>query len=326
MKTYKRKNTIPRPLAAVIILARNAHAGALGFGATTGLAHNTAEKIGAERHDLLGNPATPLVPGKQAQYAAQLVAVKAAYAEKNVAIRDGREFCRLAISLLRPVLGNEWNTAWQAAGFHQPSLALPAQPVAMLTALRAHFATNPAHENGQANVTAVEAEFAAAAIDAALLAVGSAKRELIILKKERDRALKTLRKRLSGLRAELEQLLEDDSGTWYEFGFKRPADGRMPEPLDEVTATEVASGTVQVTWSPTIRAEGYRLTVRLAESDAPPIEDVIVADHSRVIPGLPNGAPLIIAVSARNRSGETRATQVELQTAASSAIPGSAAG
>ena len=203
MKTYKRKNTIPRPLAAVITLARNALKGAMNSGSSVGLAHNTPEKLRAETYDLIGNPATPSIPGKQAQYSAQLVAVKAAYAAKNAPIHAGREFCRLAINLLRPVLGNEWNTAWQAAGFHLPSLALPAQPAAMLTALRSYFSANPAHENSQAGVTAAAAEAAAAAIDIAVVTIAIARRELAVRKVQRDRALKTLRQRLSGLRAEL---------------------------------------------------------------------------------------------------------------------------
>ena len=317
MKTYKRKNTIPRALAAVITLARKAHAGAVKSGGTAALAHNTPEKIESDLHDVIGNPATPLVPGKQAQYAAQLVAVKAAYPEKAAAIRAGREFCRLAINLLRPVLGNEWNNAWQAAGFHLPSLALPAQPAAMLTGLRAYFSTNPARENVQAGVTAAAAEAAAARIDAALLAVASAKRTLVLLKAQRDRALKTLRRRLSGLRAELELLLDDDSGLWYEFGFKRPADGRKPLPVEEVSVTVAAPGVVVVEWEPAPLAEDYRVTWKpsdgtsLADSDGG-TERGFFAGAQATLRDLPTGVPIIIGVSARNARGETKPTEREI--------------
>ena len=311
MKTYKRKNTIPRPLAAVIALARNALKGAINFADSVDLAQNTPEKIGAETYDLIGDPATPSVPGKQALYAAQLVAVKAAYAAKNTAIHAGREFCRLAISLLRPVLGNEWNTAWQAAGFHLPSLALPSQPAAMLTALRGYFSANPAHENSQAGITAVAAEAAAAAIDAALVAVGGARRELVTLKVQRDRALKTLRKRLSGLRAELEQLLDDDSGKWYQFGFKRPADGRKPAPLEDVTVTVAAPGVVLVKWEAAPLAEGYRVSWKPEGGDpAPRKQPGLIAGTQATLCELPLGVPILIGVSARNPHGESKPTEL----------------
>ncbi len=307
MKTYQRKNTIPRPLAAVITLARNALKGAMNSGSSVGLAHNTPEKLRAETYDLIGNPATPSIPGKQAQYSAQLVAVKAAYAAKNAPIHAGREFCRLAINLLRPVLGNEWNTAWQAAGFHLPSLALPAQPAAMLTALRSYFSANPAHENSQAGVTAAAAEAAAAGIDIAVVTIASARRELAVRKVQRDRALKTLRQRLSGLRAELEQLLDDDSGMWYEFGFKRPADGRKPAPVEEVTVTVVAAGTALVKWEPAPLAEDYRVTWKPGEGDAAPVTDRgLLVDPQAILMDLPIGVPIVIAISARNSSGETK--------------------
>jgi hypothetical protein len=325
MKTYKRKNTIPRPLAAVITLARNAHAGGLKSGGAAARAYNTPEKIGRDLHDVIGNPATPLVPGKQAQYAAQLVAVKAAYVEKVAAIRAGREFCRRAVSLLRLFLGNDWNTAWQAAGFHLPSLALPAHPAAMLTGLRAYFGADPARENVQAGVTAAAAETAAARIDAALLAVASAKRTLVSLKAQRDRALKTLRQRLSGLRAELELLLEDDSGLWYEFGFKRPADGRKPLPVEEVNVTVAAPGVVVVKWGSAPLAEDYRVTWKPRDGSSLPGSDGgaersaqrnteagLLSGTQAILRDLPAGVPIIIGVSARNSHGETKPTEREI--------------
>src|SRR5688572_10583793 len=164
MTTIHRINSIPQTVGAVITLGRNVFTGATSYAAEAGLFHNTPAKIGAELHDLIGNPTTPLIPGKLARYDAQVVAVKEAHAAKRAAIKAGREFCRLAINLLRPVLGNEWNTAWQAAGFHLPTLRLPSQPAAMITALRAYYDAHPAQENALAGVTAASAAAAANAI------------------------------------------------------------------------------------------------------------------------------------------------------------------
>lgn len=307
-----KNNNVPRPLVAAINLARIVYAGAQIFGATAGLVHNSALKIGADLHAVIGDPATPHIPGKQALYTAQLVVVKEAYEAKRSAIAAGRELCRLSINLLRPWLGNEWNTAWVAAGFHQPSLALPRQPAALLTALRAYFATNPARANAIAGVTASTIEAAAAAIDSALLAVATAKSTLVILKRERDQALKKLRARLCGLRAELAQILADDDGTWYEFGFRRPADGAQPEPVAEVQVTQIASETVLVDWTASSRATNYRVAWKPVSSADPATEVGLCADIQCAISDLPTGVPLLIRVSARNASGETAPTEAAI--------------
>jgi hypothetical protein len=109
---------------AVINLGTTVHGGALSVGGAIGLEQNTAPKIELDLYDLSGDPATPLIPGKQAKYAAQKLAVKAANEAARAAAHDGREYCRLAIGVLKPVLGNRWNTQWNAAGFVAPSLAL----------------------------------------------------------------------------------------------------------------------------------------------------------------------------------------------------------
>src|SRR6188472_3087066 len=99
-------NQIPRTIPALIQLGRTVHTGAQSIGDDVELEHNTAPEIGADLHDLAGNPATPLVPGKQAKYGAHLMVVKTAYQVRDDACKDGRVFCQLAIGLLKPILGS----------------------------------------------------------------------------------------------------------------------------------------------------------------------------------------------------------------------------
>jgi len=274
------------------------------------LQQNTAARIGANLHDLIGNPSTPLIMGKQAAFAEQVVAVKEAFTAKQAALSAGREFCRLAINLLRPFLGNEWNTAWKAAGFDKPSLALPRQPAALLTALRAYFSANPAHENAIAGISAEAAEAKANALDAAILAVATAKAERLARKKARDVALEGLRQRLVGLRAELDQILSDADGRWYEFGFNRPNDGAQPAPVENVEVTAVAEGTLLVNWSASTRARNYRVTWSAEANSENAVDVGLFADTQCVLSALPSHVPITVSVSARNASGETKATQV----------------
>jgi hypothetical protein len=98
------------------------------------------------------------VPGKQAKYKAQVVAVAEAYAAARVAVTNGIDYCRLAIGVLKPVLGTRWTTQWQAAGFSEPSLALPRDPVPMLIHFRQYFGSNPTREVAAINITAARAQ------------------------------------------------------------------------------------------------------------------------------------------------------------------------
>jgi hypothetical protein len=305
-------NTIPRPLADVVTLGRNAHAGALSVGIEVELKQNTAPVIGVDLFDFVGDPATPLIPGKQLAFATKIVALKAAHAGKKSAIAAGREFCRLAINLLRPVLGNRWNTAWQAAGFHQPSLALPTQPTAMLTAFRSYFAANPSRENTEAGITAAAAQAQATAIDAAILAVADAKTARINAKADRDASLKKLRARLSGLRGELDQLLEDDDGRWYDFGFRRPTDGQQPAPVTGLVLTPGGAGIVLASWAASSLAVNYRVTWKPTSSSGEPTEVGLVGETQFALTSLPSGVPITIGVSARNDSGETAPTEAAI--------------
>jgi hypothetical protein len=307
MKTSR--NIIPKGRNAVINFARISFTGVQQFGVGTGLLHNTEAAFAADFHDFIGDPATPEVPGKQMLYATQLVALKGAYVAKGAALKAGREFCRLAISLLKPALGNEWNTKWKEAGFAQPSLAVPRQPVALLTALRGYFATHPAFQNAPANITAAQAQALAEAIDAAILAVGTGRAAKVSAKRARDAAFQRLRKRLSSLRAELEQLLSKEDGRWEKFGFRRPAEGRMPAPVAEVTATPASPTTVLVTWPAASLAEKYRVAWWPSDQPDAVVEAALTADTQWALTGLSPGVPIVVGVSARNRSGETARTE-----------------
>ena len=160
--------------------------------------------------------------------------------------------------------------------------------------------------------TAANAAAAADAIDAAILAAAMAKALRVAYKKERDAALTKLRKRLSGTRAELDQLLAPDDGRWYRFGFRRPADGKLPAPVETVTLAAASPGVVLVTWPPAARAETFRVTWRRQGSESPAATGTIVSDTQWALTGLPSGEEIIIGVAARNRSGETSATETSI--------------
>ena len=307
----KTNNTLPKAIDELISLGHKALAGAESKGTEIDLSQNNAPKIAADVFALAGDPAAPASPGAQAAYAAQKAVVADAYRVGAIALKAGREFCRVAISILKTVLGTRWNAQWNAAGFTAPTLAVPLDPVPMLIRFREYLNANPSREIAALGVTAVIAQQTLAAIQAANLAIGRARESLVARKAIRDAALRKLKKRLSGLRSELEQILEPGDGRWYDFGFARPRDGRKPARVGEVSATPAGAGTVLVTWKAAALAVSYRVTWRPANRPAGEEDDAqIVRDEQWTLTGLPPGEPIVIAVASRNRSGESAPREV----------------
>lgn len=299
-------NKIPDQFAAIINLALKAQTGAQTNAAVVELEQNDAGAISADLYDVIGDPATPLVPGKQALLNTRNQTVKSAYAASRLAVRAGREYCRLGVALLKPVLGVKHNGTWEAAGFLTPSLAMPQNPSAMLIEFRHYFEANPAQENAASGITSAQAQARVAAIQSAAFAVASAEAAQLTAKRARDLAVRALQKRLSGLRYELGQLLSREDGMWKEFGFHRPADGQLPEDVESIILAPGLPGTVVVTWEAASLAENYRVLWR---PEGSPIENNtevgLFADLQVLIGGLPSGSSVTVGITARNNSGES---------------------
>lgn len=300
----KTNNAIPRSLKGLIGLGLHALSGAEAPGADELLGQNTAAKIATDLHAVTGD-GTPENPGAQDLYAAQRTAVANAYAASHAAIDAGRDFCRRAISVLKISFGARWNSQWIAAGFVSHSVAVPANPVPMLIQLRQYFGANPDREIPALGVTAAQAIVTHAGVQTVGLALSNARKKLLVLKKARDAAQKALRNRLSGLRAELDQVLADDDGRWLTFGFHRPAEGRAPEPVESVEITRTAEGAAMVKWPAATRATSYRVTCEIAGSDEAPIFTGLFHDTQCLIPKLPADVEIAISITARNRTGES---------------------
>ena len=302
-------NTIPQSYVKLINLALFAHPGIQEHGASIGLEHTTAAGLLTDFHNLVGDPATPAIPGKQDLLTAQLLVIKQNSVAVDVALKAGRDFCRAGTGVLKPILGQRWNGAWMTAGFTAGSLAVPHVPLSMLLQFRSYLETNPAREVVSLGFTAAQAQAKVTAIQAAVLARETAKGARWSVKAARDEALLALRKRLVGLRLELTQLLSKEDDRWYAFGFRRPADGSQPSPVTELTLLPLGSGTVLATWAASTNATNYRVTWKPIASSDPATEVGLFAETQAVLSGLPAGVPITVGVSARNGSGETAPTE-----------------
>jgi hypothetical protein len=78
--------------------------------------------------------------------------------------------------------------------------------------------------------------------------------------------------RMSGLLAELGQLLGFDDPLWYAFGFSRPSDPKQPQQPENLTlvAGAVESGMVFADWDDARRAERYRVFAPRSDSQRRP--------------------------------------------------------
>ena len=134
-------------------------------------------------------------------------------------------------------------------------------------------------------------------MQAATLAIAQARNLLTSVKAARDASLARLRKRLSNLSAELEQVLPPSDGRGYDFGFRRLIDGRQPAAVNGVAVNHLGD---------TANSNGIPAPSLAAANES------ITAETQSIPQNLPTGVPLVIAVSARNRSGETAPTEIEI--------------
>ena len=240
----------------------------------------------------------------QTKRAAKNVATTA----QTVADSNGKAFIGTAKGVLENYLGRKWSNAWATAGFVNNSTATPtaiAERQTCLDSLKTYFTNNPAHENAPLNVTAAQAGTLFTAMSDTRSAVNDAENDAGAAKAARETAIKTLRTRMTGLVAELTQLLPKDDPRWYAFGLSRPTDAETPGIPDNLVLTAGPAGTVLVDWADARRAERYRV-FKQALGDPDFVASVTVTESDATLEGLPSGSPVKVRVTAANTAGESQ--------------------
>jgi hypothetical protein len=300
-------NQIPRVLSRLLTLAGRAKAAVEALAVTLGILQNTATKIGAEIVSLTGPVGAPPTPptGKMGILnEARQRSTDAQNALRNVIVAS-RTLVMQAIDILRPILGRQWNSRWSAAGFSTGSIAVPRDPYAILIDLREYYRRNSAHEVPAIGVTA-------SALDAQIIAIDAARREVDRTEAAKKAALEArneaqgvLTKRLSSLRYELGSLLADDDARWYEFGFRRPIDSRIPEMIEGLTVSPGQPGEVVVSWEAASLAENYAVTKQVLGVDIHPVFVKRVSDTETILRDLPTGATVKVTIVSHNSTGDS---------------------
>lgn len=312
-------NTIPDAYEPVIQLLEDAADGAQTHGVATGLVHNNEVALRVNLTALVGTPAgpanvPPAVPGLKALWNT----AKAAKSSKTAALRtvqsNGRFLARTCIRSLFPVLGEDWNSAWQDAGFTGGSLAIPANPLATLQQLRAYYAANPTRETANVNgvaCTAAACETAAQAVSTAQSNSNQSNTDAGTAHGNYLAGLAAARTRLSNLRDELSQLIGDDDERWYAFGFDKPSDSASPETPENLVLTLGGPGsrTLLGDWDDARRADKYRLRAVVKATGVQVFNEIVQdSDGILTLPALAVGTELEITVTGRNAVGESSPT------------------
>lgn len=306
-------NSVPESYDPLVEHLTDAAGGAAEHGPSVGLKQNDLPAITADLEALTGKPAgpggvPPAVPGRKAVWNLAKAAKTTTSGLFRSAKSNGRSLAKACVNILKPRLGDQWNNAWQTAGFTTGSLAIPENPLTLLQQLRAYFELNTTHQRSDIapglHATAAACEAAADAIAEASAASNEANTGAGTAKAALEAGIKAGGHRLSGLREELDRLIAGDDPRWYSFGFERPDDPETPEMAENLVLTAGGPGSLIADWDNARRAASYRATVFNAATNTK-LQEQLVQDSDANFTGLPTGVLLRVEITALNESGES---------------------
>ena len=308
-------NTIPKSYDQLIEQLEDAGDGAATHGAAVGLKQNDEAALRATLEALTGKPAVgnaPAVPGHKATWNDAKANKTAKTGHLRTAVSNGRTLLMTCIATLKAAFGQKWNSQWNAVGFTDNSLAVPDNPMIKLQQLRAFYAANPPREVANVNgiaCTAAACEAAAQAIGAAQSDSNQSNTDAGNAKAKLEAGVEAARRRLTGLREELTQLLDENDERWYAFGFEKPGDPSTPEVPENLVVTPGAagSGMVFANWDDARRADSYRVRVLNTAGNVELLSQ-LTQESELTVGNLPAGATVALTVTARNAAGETQPT------------------
>jgi hypothetical protein len=277
-------NRIPRNYEPLVVFLEHALAGARQHGAEIGLKQNDESSLAAVLANLIGiGSGADAAAGHMGRWNNAKSAKTAATGALRAAENQGRALVSACLGILKPRLGNQWNAAWQEVGFTGASLQVPTHPLVLLRHLQQYFAAHPDYEianlTAQISCTAAACGAAADAITAAGAASRQSNLDAGVSKQALEQSLQAARARLSGLRAELNQLMADDDPRWFVFGFDPPGSISSPEIPAHLVLTPGPAGTLFADWDDAPRADNYRATV--SDADGKALAERLVAKARR---------------------------------------------
>ncbi len=293
-------NRLPDAQAPLWGMAHKMQAGADKHGAFLGLVHHTAVTLGV---------ALNLAENTQADFTKADKASADAADAWDVADANGKTFITLVHDALKPKLGKRFSPEWAEVGYKNNSLAVPASPDERLTLLNSvnkYFSDNPAMEiNDPVHnliVTAVAAKTFWQAIMDANSGVNEAEEDYDQKMTARDNADQALRAEMSGMIAELGDLLDDLDPAWLWFGLNQPGAATAADPVENLSATPIAGGFLAV-WPHAANANIYHVEIQISGTDADFRRVATTAETTTTQTGLPPAATVDVRVLSVSATG-----------------------
>ena len=296
-------NEIPRSYDPLVELMEDAADGAATHGAAIGLAQNTEANIRAPLEALVGTPGTP---GFKALWNSAKAEKIAKTGLLRTAQSNGRALLMTCIGTLKAAFGQKWNSQWNAVGFTDNSLSVPANPMVKLQQLRSFYTANPAREVANVNgiaCTAANCETVAQAISDASDASNQSNTDAGTAQANLEAGIEAGRRRMTGLREELGQLIEDNDDRWYAFGFDKPSDPTTPEVPENLTVTPgpAGSGSIFCNCDDARRADKYRFVV--ADTAGTKLAEKLAEESEAMFTDLSPGATVVVTVTGFKTGG-----------------------
>jgi hypothetical protein len=293
------RNTIPRNKQKLLTQILLASEGAATEGDAIGIKHHTAAKMSAL------HAATMVAVGN---YEAAKTAVRERRAAFRSSLKVGRAFATLARELLKVKFGVRYSQAWHVAGF-KGALAIPRtveNVLPLIDQLAAYFTAHPGEEVAVRGITAAAARDLSASIGGAATTLIRQSAEANSALKEQSKQFAAITNCLRGLIKELDTLIGPADSRWKTFGLNKPGARRYPTPPPEITVKAINETTKLVQWEPVPHADHYRVWKKIEGVDADFVPVGSPTDPQCLLPDLPPGARVEVAVSTVNNRGESR--------------------
>jgi hypothetical protein len=230
----------------------------------------------------------------------------------TVADSNGKAFISAARRVLASNFGEKYNQSWAGAGFPDKSTAVPntqGKREALLLSLKNFFTDNPSYEVNTPKliVTAARADTVWTALVAARTAAKDGNTLAGQKKVVRDATEHALRDRMSGMIAELGQLLDDTDPLWLAFGLNEPGATNLPDSADALVLTAGPAGTVLAHWTAGSRSTRSRVFQLIVGVDNVPVNVKTVTEPETTLTGLPSGKTAQIYIVSANDAGQAAA-------------------
>ena len=180
-----------------------------------------------------------------------------------------------------------------------------------------YFTANPQFENAAKEYTAAKANSICTPMTNARTTVENCKFDTRTLRDARATAKVALDKKIADLRSELDIVLSQTDPRWLKFFDRIPGDDRVPEGVEDVTATAQPGGVITVDWPETPRAARYQVLKQVVGTDTDFVLATTVDDSEAELTGVPAGATVKLKIVPLNGVGTGTASDViTLQAAA----------